>query len=97
MCELNSVSVGIGKGQDAHYAEVRDRTVGVPSGNQVRSETLERLGVSCAKREMVDSTAFEHRPSSRRRDPCELEYVQGRGGADCDQCVPAGTFGLGDG
>ena len=72
------MSVGIVKGQDAHYAEVRDRTVGVPSGNQVRSETLGRLSVNCAKREIVDPTALEHRPGSRRRDRSEDFLVEKR-------------------
>jgi hypothetical protein len=80
MRELDGVPVGIGKGQDPHHAEVRNRTVGAASGKQVRSQTLERFGVSSAKREMVDPTALEHRPSTRRRDPCELKYMQGRAG-----------------
>jgi hypothetical protein len=77
--------------KSATVRSVRRRAI-----RSVRSR-FERFCVSSAKREMVDPPALEHRPSRRRRDPSELERVQGRAGANRDQRVSTGTFRLGYG
>jgi len=62
VCELNPPPVGIGEGQDAHDAEVRDRAIGVAPGESPRPRW--NIGVAGGGGIRANSNACNGAPAS---------------------------------